>query len=405
MSRVRKLRGSTIALLVPPVLISASGIGYAAWQLGGSGTGAARSSQVTAPTSVTVPGTTVTNGTVAVSWSGATVPAGATPLYFVERVSGATATPACGSTLAAPIAGSSCSDTSVPDGTYNYRVTTRLGDNWKSAATTSASTVTVTAAVALSVSTPDLLAADDSGTSNTDNLTNKTTPTFTGTATAGSSVSILEGATVLGTGTATAGGTYSIAVTAGQALSSSGATGTVHNISAKITSGATAVSPGSLAVTVDTTGPTANAVSTTPTGTAGIFGSGDSIAFTYTEPVAPGALVSGWNGAGTQAITVTLVNGGASQDSVTFGSVPLGTFGLGDMNYKTTAGNSTASANISVSGSVVTVTLTSTPADSAAGGNGSNKSTGTWTSATGATDAAGNAATVSSKSTGNVQLF
>ena len=97
---------------------------------------------------------------------------------------------------------------------------------------------------------PDLASASDSGTSNTDNITNDTTPTFTGTAEAGSRVTLYDsyGMTELGTATATGGnwaitsttlaeGTYSIKVRA---------TDTAGNVSAASTG---------LPVTIDTTAP------------------------------------------------------------------------------------------------------------------------------------------------------
>jgi hypothetical protein len=58
---------------------------------------------------------------------------------------------------------------------------------------------------------PDLAAASDTGRSNSDNLTNDATATFTGTAEAGSTVRVLSNGNVIGTGTASsAGGTYSV---------------------------------------------------------------------------------------------------------------------------------------------------------------------------------------------------
>ena len=63
-------------------------------------------------------------------------------------------------------------------------------------------------------STPDLEAASDTGRSDTDDLTNDTTPTFTGTAEVGSTVTLKEGATVLGTGIADGSGNWSITSTA-----------------------------------------------------------------------------------------------------------------------------------------------------------------------------------------------
>ena len=101
-------------------------------------------------------------------------------------------------------------------------------------------------------STPDLTVATDTGASNTDNITNNTTPVFTGTAEAGSTVTLYDtdGTTVLGTATAT-GGNWSIT---SSALSSGN-----HTITAKATdaAGNTSTTSTSLSVTVDTTAPIA----------------------------------------------------------------------------------------------------------------------------------------------------
>ena len=67
--------------------------------------------------------------------------------------------------------------------------------------------------VAAAPSAPDLIAASDSGTSNTDNLTSDTTPTVTGSgAEAGATVTLFDtnGTTVLGTATADGSGNWSI---------------------------------------------------------------------------------------------------------------------------------------------------------------------------------------------------
>src|SRR6266404_6056685 len=96
-------------------------------------------------------------------------------------------------------------------------------------------------------STPDLIAASDSGSSSTDNITNVTTPTFAGTAEAGSTVTIFSDGVAVGSGTATAGGNYSITTSAlNQAT---------HSITAKATDAAGNVSGASagLSVTIDTT--------------------------------------------------------------------------------------------------------------------------------------------------------
>ncbi|WP_436322591.1 Ig-like domain-containing protein [Vibrio cidicii] len=105
-------------------------------------------------------------------------------------------------------------------------------------------------------STPDLDTASDTGASNTDNITNDTTPTFSGTAESGSTVTLYSdqvggGSTVIGTGTAT-GGNWQITTDALTA-------GVTHAITAKATDSANNVSSSSsaLSVTIDNTAPSA----------------------------------------------------------------------------------------------------------------------------------------------------
>ena len=91
--------------------------------------------------------------------------------------------------------------------------------------------------------------ATDLGVSSTDNITSDTTPTFTGTAEAGTTVTILVDGVARGTATAT-GGTYSItttALTAGTHLVTATATDAAGNLS---------VASAALSVTVDNVRPT-----------------------------------------------------------------------------------------------------------------------------------------------------
>jgi len=102
-------------------------------------------------------------------------------------------------------------------------------------------------------SAPDLDAGSDSGASSTDNLTNDTTPTVTGTgAEAGATVRLYgtDGTTLLGTTTASGAGAWTITATA----LAQGA----HTLTAKQTDAAGNVSSasGALVVTIDTTAPT-----------------------------------------------------------------------------------------------------------------------------------------------------
>jgi gliding motility-associated-like protein len=134
-------------------------------------------------------------------------------------------------------------------------------------------------------SAPVLATASDSGFSNTDNITNVTTPVFTGTAEAGSTVTLYDtdGTTVIGTGIAT-GGNWSITASA--------LTAGAHTITAKATDAANNVSPAStgLAVTIDTTSPTLAITSDVPQ-----LKTGETATITFTFSEDPGTTFN-WDG-------------------------------------------------------------------------------------------------------------
>jgi gliding motility-associated-like protein len=134
-------------------------------------------------------------------------------------------------------------------------------------------------------SAPVLASASDSGFSNTDNVTNVTTPVFTGTAEAGSTVTLYDtdGVTVIGTGIAT-GGNWSI--------TASTLTPGIHTVTAKATDAANNVSPAStgLAVTIDTTSPTLAITSNVPQ-----LKTGETATITFTFSEDPGTTFN-WDG-------------------------------------------------------------------------------------------------------------
>src|SRR3569623_847518 len=121
-------------------------------------------------------------------------------------------------------------------------------------------------------SMPDMTSGSDTGASNSDNITSNTTPTFTGTAEAGSTVTLYDtdGTTVLGSATAT-GGNWSIT---SSALSAGG-----HTITAKATDAAGNMSSASsgLAITVDDVAPTVSSVAVP---TDGSYKAGTNLDFT-----------------------------------------------------------------------------------------------------------------------------
>ncbi|MDP1689730.1 MAG: Ig-like domain-containing protein, partial [bacterium] len=145
------------------------------------------------------------------------------------------------------VTGISVSD--LDDGTLTASVT--LTDTATNTGNAGTDTATKDVGVPSAPSTPDLAAASDSNI-DTDNITNVTTPIFTGTAESGSTVTAYDtnGTTVIGTGIAT-GGNYSMVVST---LSSG-----VHSITVKTTdaAGNTSSASSALSVTIDTVLPNA----------------------------------------------------------------------------------------------------------------------------------------------------
>ena len=107
--------------------------------------------------------------------------------------------------------------------------------------------------------TPQLDPGSDSGVSSTDNITNVTTPTFKGTAGAGSTVRIYSDGVLVGSGMADDGGAYQVAVTTPLADGP-------HSITAQTTDPAGNVSgfSGALSVTIHTAAPLADVVDVAP---------------------------------------------------------------------------------------------------------------------------------------------
>jgi hypothetical protein len=108
-----------VVLLVVATLLGAVPAS-AHWRASGTGSTTASVTTLLPPTNVSVPATS--SSSVAVSWTaspGAIVPTG----YYVTRLTGTTAIAACGSSPTALIASTSCTDTSVPEGTHRYLVT------------------------------------------------------------------------------------------------------------------------------------------------------------------------------------------------------------------------------------------------------------------------------------------
>ncbi len=160
----------------------------------------------------------------------------------------------------------------------------------------------------------------------------------------------------------------------------------------------------SYSVTADNTAPKGSAIQTANAGggTVGRAEVGDTITLTYSEPVDPNSLFSGWDGS-SMSVAVVLVDGGSSNDTIQVWDVPrvtqipFGTIDLGRKDYLTqhsydVFGVSGTPSTMVMSGSTITITL-GTPSVTADTATGSG--TMTWTPSASATDRAGNAASTS----------
>ena len=158
-----------------------------------------------------------------------------------------------------------------------------------------------------------------------------------------------------------------------------------------------------LNVTIDNTAPAGADVQTANGGaTVGRPQTGDSITFTYSEPIDPDSVLAGWAGGSTDVV-VRMTNGGLGPDELeVFNAadsavLPLGTTDLGRGDYVTGLlggetlrfGATGTASTMVMSGQTITVTLGTASGVGSANTAGDN-GTMSWSPSIAATDRAGN---------------
>lgn len=206
-------------------------------------------------------------------------------------------------------------------------------------------------------STPDMTIGTDSGTSNSDNITNNTTPVFTGTAESGSTVTLYDtdGTTVLGTAIAT-GGNWSIT----SSTLSSGS----HTLTAKATdaAGNTSVASSGLSITVDTTAPTSLALSSTTVAASSATSS---------------STIATLSASDTQSITYALATGNGTTDAdngsftISGSSLKVGTSALTAGTYHVYVAATDVAGNVAYQAFTITVVNAPTVSSVLRAGNAS----------------------------------
>jgi hypothetical protein len=134
-------------------------------------------------------------------------------------------------------------------------------------------------------------------------------------------------------------------------------------------------------------------------GTEGKSEKGDTVTFTFNKAPDPYSVASGWNGASTKSVTVSITNDGEEDDLSVAGT------NIGSVELKGDYTSSTAtfsSSSMSLSGSVVTVVL-GTASGSVKTDTG--KSRAVWAPSGSLFDLVGNVCSTSSVSSGNQKQF
>ena len=165
-----------------------------------------------------------------------------------------------------------------------YTVQANVSDDAGNAATRAIQNLTVDETAPGAPGAPRLAPTSDSGVSDSDGITNVVTPTITGTAATGDTMTLFDtdGATVLGTAVA-AGGAWTITPTAALSEGAHSLTVTDQDVA-----GNTSLSSAPLPLTIDTVGPNAQSiVSITASPGDAVLGAGASVILTVTldQPV------------------------------------------------------------------------------------------------------------------------
>ncbi|OLB74390.1 MAG: hypothetical protein AUI14_23765 [Actinobacteria bacterium 13_2_20CM_2_71_6] len=141
-----------------------------------------------------------------------------------------------------------------------------------------------------------------------------------------------------------------------------------------VDAGGNTSAPATYTWTVDTTAPRATDVqaSNRAGGTAGLIESGDSLTLSFSEPVAPGSVVPGWNGASPVNVSLSF---DAGTQAVSVGGSALGTVAFGRPGY--VLHGTTVGGTVSMNGADLVITI-GTVADPGAFGTVTDPGTMTW---------------------------
>lgn len=381
MLRSRRLRFLLVAATL--ATLGGSGAAAAAWAITSSGSGYAKA--LVMPT-VGPPSRSLSYPNVVLSWSAATIGGSAVDSYTARRYSDSGALQTVGAGCSGPITATSCTEANVPVGRWQYTLQA-VKASWSSSESPKTAVVEIAAApTSVSCTSCRLF-----GSTRYINAAGKAAVSIQVSLPASSLASDSVHLTLTDSASHTLTATSQAAPAGAGTLSFSGldtssfADGSV-TASAWVTADTGDASPTTQTTLIrDTVAPTATNIQTANGGgtASKIDASGDTMTYSFSEPIDPASIVSGWSGSST-TVTATVANTNPDTISVTAAN-------LGSVNTGTsfaTAAISCPTSTLSMSGSAVTLTLNScAPTNKLKTGT---SSTFTWSPSTSATDQAGN---------------
>jgi hypothetical protein len=380
MPRKQLLMVFSVAIVALAVVQAA----VAAWSISSNGNGYVKALSMPAGSA---PTKSVSNPNITVSWSAVTVGSSAVDSYTVRRYTEAGVLQSITAGCTGAIAATTCTENNVPVGRWQY-TTQPVKAGWTGAESAKSVTAEIAAAPTgvsctncttfgathyinnagkLSVSLQVTLAASSLSTD---------TVHLTLTDSASTTVTATTQAATAGAGTVTFTGLNTSTLVDGNITAT-----------AWVTTNTSDSSPNTTATLVrDTVAPTASdIVGTNAGGTAKkIDASGDTLVYTFSEPMDPASIQAGWSGAST-TVNPSIVGG----DTITV-VAPLGSVSTGGAGYVSNGATVTCSTTTMVmSGSTITLTLNNClPANKLKVGSATE--TFAWTPSASATDQAGN---------------
>src|SRR6266566_3364398 len=380
--RRKKLLAVLLVAIAALVVVQ---VAVASWSIASSGNGAVKA--LSMPTG-SAPTKSVTNPNIAVSWSAVTVGGSSVSSYTVRRYTEAgvlqTITAGCSGAIAA----TTCTESSVPVGRWQY-TTQPVKAGW----TGTESAKSVTAEIAAAPTGVSCTNCTTFGSTNYINNAGKTsvnvqvslaasslstdTVHLTLTDSASTTVTATTQAATAGAGTVTFTGidtstlvdgniTATAWVTANTSDSSPNTTTTlVRDIVAPTASDIFGTNGGGTARKIDTAG-------------------GDTLVYTFSEPIDPASIQAGWSGAST-TVNPTIAPGDTITAATALGSVSTGAAGYVQSGFTVTCSTTT----MVMSGSTITLNLNNC-LPTARLKSGGVTETFVWTPSASATDQAGN---------------